>query len=1430
MQRILTSLFLLCLACPLSAQVTHIDRLTAAHGLPSDLVNCVLQDREGFLWIGTADGLCRYDGYTFRVYRYDPDDPYSIAANAVETLFEDRNGTLWAGLAGGLSRFDKQTERFTSYIYRPDDSTSINAGSVNGIYEDPKGRFWITAWNGGLQEMDRARGTFRCYFPEPEADYRKGIMLTSPMFPDASCTDCFFVALAVSGKWRLFSFNGADKTFMPCPSDSLPPVSYLWDIFDDDSGMVWFVTSGGLRLFDPKTRTFSGLESMPEDFQKMWKKQLFSGYVDVLGQMWLGTLNDGMYVFDKQKRLVAHYLNEPDNPVSLSGNTVRAIHQDRSGIVWVGTTTQGLNRITRSARLFRNFRPVPESAPAYAVNSITALFESRSDAIWVGTENTGLLRWDTKTGAFRRAGQVFPELDALTRRYIFSLCESRDNQLWIGMNGHGLVRFDPTRRTVQVYVNNPADSTSLSADYVNALLEDRAGRLWAGTYRGLDRYDPETGRFVHYYLADPGNPANHFLNQVTCLYEDKLGAIWVGTAYGLSLLNPATGGFRHFLRIKKGDNDFQHLGISAISRDESGTIWAGTENGLYRLDFPDPANPSRGTPTIRRFTEADGLPNQRIFSIATDGGGRLWLNTLRGISVLRNPHCDDRTPPEFKNYSSDDGLLSPSYARSTCMKSRSGHLYFGGRDGFDVFHPDSIPDDQFKPPLVFTALEKFDTDRPDAGAIPEKGMSARSEVVLSYKNNIFTIEFGALDFRAPDKIRYAYRLLGFSDTWVQLGAQRRVTFTNLDPGKYTFQVRGTNSDGVWNDTPASLKIVITPPWWKTVWAYLAYALLFAAAVAGFVRARVRYLENRTRELERAVTRSTAQILEQKETLEKQAGELRELDRLKSRFYANITHELRTPLTLMLGPLNSVLKNWKADPAHQNLLQIAQNNGRKLLHLISEILDLGKLDANRMTVEKSPVVLQPLLARLVGQFDSHARYLGVNLTCRCDLSADRMVLLDAKKFETVVNNLLSNALKFTQPGGSVRVELIEKTDTILLTVRDTGRGIHPEDLPHVFDRYFQTRRPDVPVEGGTGIGLALSAELVRLCGGRIWVDSTVGEGSVFLVAWPPPAPPPQGEGGLLSGTVGDFEVDRQDISLQSNQLATRDVSPLPIGGGAGGGVEPTIRILVAEDNPDLQQYLLHLLAPEYDVTLVGNGEEALAVLNPTPGPPGGRVGQLLNNQLATRDVSPLPIGGGAGVDLIISDIMMPRMDGFQLLEYLKNDDRYRHIPMVMLTARADMQDKLRALRTGVDDYLTKPFDEEELLTRVRNLVQRRKNRMEVVSETEVISPRIARADAEWLAELETWTRTNLHDEFLTVSAMAHQAALSERQLLRRMRELTGLSPQQYIGEMRLQKARESLEQGTFRTVAEAAYAAGFGNAKAFSRAYRERFGRLPSSYF
>lgn len=1402
MLRTTLCLTFLCLAACLYAQVARFRHFTEEQGLPSSLISCMLQDREGFLWIGTANGLCRYDGYTFKMYRYDPGDPHSIASNTVEAIYEDRAGTLWFGHSAGVSRFDKRTEQFKTYSSRTGDAGSVSEGPVSAFYEDAKGRFWVATFNGdGIQELDRERGVFRKYSPRKAPAGADEVLFTSPMLPRPGCADCFWIAFTEANQWKLYSFNAADKTFTPYPADSIPPMSYIWNVFQDADGQAWFATSRGLLPFDANTGSFKGYEGLPADFLKMRRMTLMSASIDASGQIWLATYREGIYALDKKKGVTAHYRHEEHNPNSLSSNAVKAVLRDRSGIIWAGAASNALDRITLEPVPFRHFRPGEDIAGNFTANSILAMHECRDGKIWLGTENTGVLLFDPVTSRIERAEKYYPELTPLRNLNVVALCESREGKWWIGTNSMGLYCFDPVRRSVQSYRHDSADPGSLSADYINTLIQDRAGNLWVGTYRGIDRFDPAGGQFRHYYLADPNSPALAEQNVVNHLYEDRSGNIWACTFHGIALLDANSGGFRHFLRKEKGDGGLKPLYINAILQGRSGAYWAGTANGLYRLIFPDPADPRKGTPSVRRYTAADGLPDDHVLCIGEDSRGRLWLNTVRGVTVFRNPQHDDRTPADFKTYDERAGAQNNAIMRCGCLKSRRGAFYFGGRTGFDVASPDSIYDSAYRPPVRITSIEKFNTDQPEAGPVVEKGVYARGEVVLSYKNNIFTIEFAALDFREPGNNRYAYRMLGFNDAWVQLGAQRRVTFTNLAPGTYIFDVRGTNSDGIWNETPASLKIIITPPWWKTVWAYALYVLLLIAALAGFVRARVRFLENRNRELERAVALGTAQILEQKEKLEKQADELKELDRLKSRFYANVTHELRTPLTLMLGPLNSVLENWNADPEHYRLLKIARENGRKLLDLVSELLDLGKLDANRMSVDKQPVAVKAFFDRLVAQFDSHAQFLGIRLECRTGLPPDFTAELDAKKFATVVNNLLSNALRFTPSGGVVAVALSGHPGSLLLEVRDSGHGIHPDDLPHIFDRYYQTKRADAPVEGGTGIGLALCAELTRLCGGRIWAESSPGAGSVFRVEWP--AVPVESlqdraaSGAYFGNAPANFVAE--PVPARSNNTGTS--------AGEAGQSTPAdapVRILIAEDNPDLQAYLHQLLAPEYDVILARDGEAALDRL----------------------DALFLQEKSGAGVDLIISDIMMPRMDGFQLLDRLKNDDRYRHIPVVMLTARTDIGDKLRALRAGVDDYLTKPFEEEELLARVRNLASRRLHRKEAAAH----EPALSRADAEWLSDLEVWTRAHLHDEFFSVGTMARHAALSERQLLRRMRELTGLSPQQYIGELRLQMAREALEQGVFRSVAEAAYAAGFGNAKAFSRAYRERFGRLPSSYF
>ncbi|MCC6461617.1 MAG: response regulator [Saprospiraceae bacterium] len=1361
----------------LLGQGQRFENISLEQGLSSPKIHHLFQDRQGFLWISTSDGLNRYDGHQFKVFRSMPDDPNSLEGNDIGATCEDLDGTLWIGSHHGVHQYDRTTEKMDSYLSKPNVPGKFAGRGVMSMLVDPQGQVWLSTYSTGLHRFDPRRKWFEPFRIDTSwLDYRNTTYASSICLSHDK--QHLWVAMELPVKAKLFKINTRTNSVQAYPIEGLIDHSHCWTVLEDRQGNVWVGTTMGLWKLNPALGVCQRITATQGFDEALCRGNISSLLEDAAGTLWITTLGDGLFAYHPQQQRSEHYRHDSGDPGSLPGNRLFGLLQDRSGVLWAGSTDKGLSKLVPDKVKFQSIRDEKSIPPN---TNIITVYESRNDITWLGTP-TGLLAWNRKTGALRRIRELVPQFPEL-ENYTYSTIEDPAGNLWVGTNSFGLLRLSPNWDACTWYKNDPAKPGSLINDYIRSLSVDRSGTLWLGTYLGLDRYDPATDRFIH-YQHDPKQPNSLPSNYINSIQEDAAGRLWLGTASGACWMDRVSGRCERFICADPNPEYPSCTMVHHLLPSQNG-MWAGTTTGLYQFSPPAPGQTDW---TTRHYTQKDGLPHNEIFSLLDDHWGQLWLGTRYGLSVFKNPGHAPQTRPDFQNYDTQSGLLSLEFMEGACAKNKQGELLFGGPLGLNYFHPDSLRHNPHPPAVVIVGFEKLDANHPEAAYLPEKGIADRDQVVISYQSNVFTIEFAALDFREPEKNRFAYRMLGFNDQWIQLGTQHQVTFTNLDPGEYTFQVRGANNDGIWNETPRSLRIIITPPWWKTTWAYIAYALLFVAAISGFVQARLRFLKNRTRMLETAVRQGTAQIQEQKELLEVQAGELQELDRLKSRFYANITHELRTPLTLILGPLSSVLKNRQLPHKDLNLLNMAQENGQKLLKLIREILDLGKLDAGKLQLVENAVLIRPLSTRLVTQFDSYAQYLGVQLRLHLeDIPPDLCVLLDEQKFETIVNNLISNALKFTPPGGHVDVALTDQGQEFLLQIKDSGRGIHPDDLPHIFDRYFQTKQTDTPIEGGTGIGLALCAELARLLGGRIWAESTVGAGTTLSLAWPRR---------IAAVPATPISLANAGQSLppgQSNALPTTPELPSH---AEATGTNPPPRILVVEDNPDLQQYLDFLLSPLYEVVKAGNGEEALALLD--------------------------------GVQLILSDIMMPRMDGFALLEHLKGDDRYRHIPVILLTARADKEDRLRALRTGVDDYLTKPFEAEELLARVENLLQHQQNRLP--KEDEVALPVLSKVDADWLVSLETWIRSKIADEFLTVTALAQEAALSERQLQRRLRETTGLSPQQYIAELRLQAAREGLERGAYRTVAEVAYAVGFGHAKAFSRAYRTRFGRLPSTYF
>jgi signal transduction histidine kinase/DNA-binding response OmpR family regulator len=733
-------------------------------------------------------------------------------------------------------------------------------------------------------------------------------------------------------------------------------------------------------------------------------------------------------------------------------------------------------------------------------------------------------------------------------------------------------------------------------------------------------------------------------------------------------------------------------------------------------------------------------------------------------------------------------------------------MFFGGNNGFNFFHPDSIQDNPNVPPVAITAFEKLDTDHPEQGAIAETGISAKSEIALTHKNAIFSIEFAALNYVESHKNRYAYKLEGFNDNWIQLGTRRRATFTNLDPGEYVFRVKGSNNDGVWNEEGASLRIIIRPPWWKTWWAYALYGAIFF----GLLYSLRRYEMNRQQFKHRA------------ELEHVQVEKLQELDHLKSRFFANISHEFRTPLTLILAPIEDVLARVDEHISKKDL-KLMQRSGQRLLRLINQMLDLAKLEAGKMQLQASDGDIVRFLRAVTMAFESQAARKQIVLRFRAE--PERIIVcFDRKKLEDIMHNLLSNALKFTPPQGEITVAVAGGSGsselsatapaTATVTVSDTGIGIPASHLPHIFDRFYRVEdssalsKSDDSIKAasldqiyttrqeGIGIGLALVKELVELHHGSIQAESEEGKGTTFTISLP-----------LAKAHLKPEEIEASGkLQVASEQVASeQDVIIPSIQDQATSGQQPETSnqeiVLVIEDNDDLRTYLREHLEREYKVMEAGDGEEGVE-----------------------KALAAIP-------DLVISDVMMPKKDGYQVCAALKTDEKTSHIPVILLTAKAAAEEKMEGLETGADDYIVKPFNVAELLVRARNLIALRRKLRERFKGQVILKPSeiaVTSKDEAFLNRVLSAIEKHIGEEEFGVEELAGEAAMSRSQIHRKLQALTGRNCGQFILSVRLQRAAELLRQKA-ATVSEIAYQTGFGSPSYFVSCFKKQFGCTPSEY-
>ena len=821
------------------------ESLSVEDGLSQSSVRAILQDQQGFMWFGTDDGLNKYDGYTFSIYKHDPEQAASLSDNTISTIFQDSLSDLWIGTASGLDRFQRDSETFEHFLFDANNPNSLRGTAVSSIVEDRQGVLWVGTSDGGLNRYNREENNFTRFSHDP-------------INPNSPVSDM---------------------------------VQALWP---DSKGGLWIGTYEGLDFLDITSGRYTHYRNNPEYDRSLSDNRVLALFQDRSGVLWVGTEEGGLNRFNPLDGTFARYLHRTTNPYTISGNQVRAIYEDQNGRLWVGGRN-GLNLLNRRDDYFTRYHYDPNDPYSLTNDSVLSIYSDRSGVLWIGTFGGGLSKYVQNNDRFTLYQHRPNVPNSLSNDVIYAIYEDRQGAVWVGTMDGGLNRMDPESRAFIAFMNNPADSGSLSSNDVRAILEDRAGRLWIGTYGGgLNLLDSNTNRFIRFTHSE-SNPNSISDNRVMTIYEDRRGNLWIGTrAGGLELFDPTTRRFTHFQHDPNNPNSLSGDFVRTIAEDRAGNLWIGTYNGITVIDpnrrnfrryQNDPSNPTSlsndrvhsiletpdgtiwigtllgglnrfdpTTQTFRHYTQKQGLPSDAVYGILRDRQGALWMSTSRGLTRF------DPNNETFQNYDRSDGLQSYEFSAGAYYQSRHGLMYFGGIRGFNVFNPANVEDNPLVPSVVITAFKKFNqTERKD--------LLVDTEITLSHLDNFISFEFSALDYSAPEKNQYAYKLEGFDKDWVYAGTRRYASYTNLRGGSYTFRVIGSNQDGVWNQEGASVEIIVIPPIWERWWFIGAMGLVLVGGAFGGYRYRVMRIQSQNRQLEEQVHERTQEIERRREVAE-----------------------------------------------------------------------------------------------------------------------------------------------------------------------------------------------------------------------------------------------------------------------------------------------------------------------------------------------------------------------------------------------------------------------------------------------------------------------------------------------------------------------------------------------------------------------------------
>jgi signal transduction histidine kinase/ligand-binding sensor domain-containing protein/DNA-binding response OmpR family regulator len=1340
------------------------DQITQKIGLTQASINCIQQDREGYLWIGTWSGLVRYDGYTTAVY-YSSRAAGKIKSNKITALHEDIKGNLWIGThMGGLFQYNRNDDTFIHYFHDPSNLQSISSNNVTAILDDTQGNIWVGTENG-LNVFDGKQNNFKKLFNTTGDPSSLTSSSINSLF--LSSTNDIWIGTN-SGINRLvksvnnFSFERY-VTPNTTPLDLRNFVFQITEVLVNGKPQIWFSTMKGMgNLNNGEMKGFT-VPGRPLPYSYMRCILPVAGatpFIIVGSEM-------GLHFFDVNSGSFKKFLNNEETSGNLSQSTISALYFDRGGVLWVGTKS-GLNKYDSYAKDFEAYKT---SVFDGAKNIITGLQESVNGGYFVSTIGGGLYRLQN--------GSFDPIIIGKSEKHEFSnfiqtfVTDSRGN-IWLGTAGAGVYRFKEAQYKKGNNIVTSFDhfhtqsKHALNQDIVMALEEDSHGNMWVGTWNGgLNKITP-TGEVIQYNQPE--------LKKVplVAIHADLSGVLWVGTRgnglYRIKIRdeNPE---IRIYQQGKDSTNALSNNVINVIFEDHGGKLWIGTEDGLNAFD--------RRTEKFSSMEFRSSPSNSVIVSILEDDSGKLWLAHWNGLTVI------DPLDPEFiKNYDIHDRVQGGFFYNNVCFKDSKGRLLFAGSDGFNIINPSELAGNPNEAPMVIqnfkvlnepVSVGKYLNDR----VLLDKPISQSDRIALKHFENTISFEFAALDFAAPDKVRYAYKLDGLDKDWTYTDASRRyVNYTNLAYGNYTFKVKATNNDGVWSERISEINIVIQPPWWKTSWAVLLYTICAMLVLYGFrklILMRANFIHDI--KLERI----------QRENMEK-------LNRAKLQFFTNISHEFRTPLTLILGPVQSLIESGSGSKFVRDHLHSISNNAQRLLRLVNQLLDFRKAESGNLKLEVSEGNIVKFLKEIKLSFDALAEQLKIDFQFFSSANVIK-AWFDRDQFEKIMFNLLSNAFKHTPEEGKITIRIIEENDNIIIAVEDSGKGVKPEHYETIFQTFFSY--DEDRHHTGTGIGLALTKSLVDAHHGTITVERTNNNLTRFTVKM----------------LVGNKHFDESELSKRSGDLEQIEsypaLSPEVLLGKTTETdqllqrTEDQPKLLIVEDNNEVRAYVKSIFMNEFVILEAEDGKEGVS--------------------LALEEIP----------DIIVSDVMMPVMDGISMTRQLKSNSKTSHIPIILLTARTSLIFKVEGLETGADDYVNKPFNPKVLQLKVRNVVRAREVMRKAFrdNDTLTIEPRrvtLTSVDEEFVQKALHSIEKNMSNAEYSVEELGLDVGMSRMQLYRKLKALTGQSANEFIRTIRLKRAAQLLEQNQL-TIAEITYEVGFNDLQYFRECFKKLFGATPSEY-